>query len=289
MIKREACPLVVLVAAALLTLTLASCSSSKKMQGSTPAGEPAVFSAEQYLQTVRDNESEATHLTAKLHLKIAMGDQAISSTGTLRMKKDDVIQLSVLDPILHVTEVGRMEFTRTHVLIIDRFNKQYIDLPYDEVDFLKQANVDFNTLQALFWNELFQPGQDEPQAKAYTYQAPDGTAPLTTGAVDISYTDRILKYRFHTEQPTGTLLQTTISGTRGSGAQFVCDYGDFVRFKGKTFPANMTLSFAMGAQSASLTLDLSSLRDNADWSARTYPPASYTKADTENILRALVK
>lgn len=267
---------------ALLAMALAACSSSRKLQGNSETNATAAFSPEQCLQTLRDNESEATHLTAKLRLRITMGDQSISSTGTLRMKKDDVIQLSVLDPILHVAEVGRMEFTRTHVLIIDRFNKQYLDVPYDEVDFLKRANLDFNTLQALFWNELFLPGQDEPQADAYTYTREEGT-------IDISYTDRILKYCFRTELPEGKLRQTNISGTRDNGSQFAFDYDDFVRFKGKPFPASMTMSFSLGTQTASLYLALSSLRDNSDWSARTYAPASYTKADAEKILRALVK
>lgn len=277
---------------ALMTVALAACSTSKKITANEDAGltGSAPFVPDTYLATIRANECDATHLTAKLHLRIQMGEQSVSSTGTLRMKKDDVIQLSVLDPILHVAEIGRMEFTRTHVLIIDRFNKQFIDVPYDEVDFLKRANVDFNTLQALFWNEVFLPGEDEPAAGAYTYLTPEGHTPQASSPqVDLTYMDRLLQYRFHTQQPDGTLLSTDISSAHGGDSQFSFDYADFQRFKGKTFPADMTMSFTMGSQSASLNINLSSLRDNADWSARSYAPASYTQVDAEKILRALVQ
>lgn len=271
-------PILPLLAAA---LWLAACGSSKKVV-SEASSVAAAFSPEAYLQTVQDNRSEAECLTAKTRLNITLGDKSISSTGTLRMKKDDVIQLSVLDPFLHVAEVGRMEFTPTHVLIIDRFNKQYLYVPYEEADFLQRANVDFHTLQSLFWNELFLPGGAEPQANDYTFTNDSGT-------IEMGYQDQHLTYRFYSPYPTGTLTRTDITGTRNQQSQFQFLYGDFDKFKGKTFPTSMQMSFIMGRQSATLSIGLSSLKDNSDWSTRSNVPDSYTKADPEKILRALVK
>lgn len=264
-------------------LLLAACAGQKKIADeAAPVQTP--LTPEAYLQAVQDNRCEAECLTAKTKVKITLADKSVSSTGTLRMKKDDVIQLAVLDPILHIAEVGRMEFTTTHVLILDRFNKQYIYVPYESADFLKRANVDFHTLQALFRNELFLPDGTEPQADDYTFTPTDGGS-----AVELGYADKLLTYRFYTQQPTGTLTRTDITGTRNRQSQFQFLYADFEKFKGKAFPTRMEMSFVMGGQCATLTIGLSSLKDDSGWDTRSTIPDSYTQADAEKILGALVK
>lgn len=74
------------------------------------------------------------------------------------MKRDQMIRISLR---MLGFEVGVMEFTPADVLVIDRFNKQYVRAAYNEVGFLRQAGLDFYSLQALFWNELFLPGQHQ--------------------------------------------------------------------------------------------------------------------------------
>ena len=278
----------------LLCLALGACRSSKQLADTTAPLESATpFSPQAYLQRVETNQSEANCLTAKTKLKITMGEKTISSTGTLRMKRDDVIQLSVLDPILHVAEVGRMEFTQDRVLIIDRFNKQYIDVPYNEVAFLQRANVDFHTLQSLFWNELFVPGQPEVEVAAayerFVFSSAEGGEPTNTGEVKIDFADALLDYSFYTQQPLGTLIRTDITGNRTRQSQFQFEYADFIKFDGKAFPAKMIMSFVMSKQSASLSISLSSLKDDDGWATRSNVPENYTKADAEKILRALVR
>lgn len=271
----------------ILILGLSACRSSKQLTDTSALQESeTAFSPQAYLQRVEDNQSEAKCLTAKTKLKITMGEKTISSTGTLRMKRDDVIQISVLDPILHVAEVGRMEFTQERVLIIDRFNKQYIDVPYDSVAFLQRANVDFHTLQSLFWNELFVPGKPAVEVADAAAQFAFSNA---EGEVQISFADQLLDYTFYTRQPLGTLIRTDITGTRNKQSQFQFEYADFVKFSGKAFPANMIMSFVMGKQSASLSINLSSLKDDDGWATRSSVPENYTKADAEKILRSLVK
>ena len=66
-------------------------------------------------------------------MDINLGQKDLSVNGTLRMKRNDVVQLSLT---FLGMEVGRMEFTPSDVLIIDRFNKQYVRASYDEVSFL---------------------------------------------------------------------------------------------------------------------------------------------------------
>lgn len=74
------------------------------------------------------------------------------------MRKDEVIRLQLLIPLLR-SEVGRIEFTKDYVLFIDRMHKQYVKANYTDVAFLKNNGINFYSLQALFWNQLFIPGE----------------------------------------------------------------------------------------------------------------------------------
>lgn len=279
-------------AACALCLLLASCGSQRKAAGGEAAGTPAVqaaFSASSYVQTVCANAVAEKNLVARVRVQMQMGGKSIRTTGSLRMRKDNVIQLSLVDPLVGIAEVGRMEFSKTRVLIIDRINKQYVDVPYSEVPFLRRANIDFNTLQSLFWNEMFQPGRAAPAADAFAITGDHGAAPAPQGAVNLAYRDRMLRYTFFTTAPSGTLNRTSITSNSDSTAQFSFDYSDFDKFENKRFPRSMVMSFVMGRRQASLTFSLSSVRASSDWAARTKAPSKYTKADPERILHALVK
>lgn len=281
-----------LVAALLLT---ASCRSSKSAAGAVDAQAEAsaahtAFSTSNYFNTISRNALEEDFLTAKIRIQILMDGKSVSSTGTLRMQRDEVIQLSVVDPLLGIAELGRMEFSTDRVLLIDRFHKQYIDVPYAEIDFLQRANVDFYALQSLFWNEVFQPGTRRASASAFSYTNSAGQ-PVGTqdGIVNLNYKDRVLQYEFQTVQPSGTLSRTIISGESKSKAEFQFDYADFQKFGGKDFPFEMVMAFIMGSRQAQFKINLSGVRSNSDWVKHTPAPKKYTKANPTDILRSLVR
>ncbi|MCM1312506.1 MAG: DUF4292 domain-containing protein [Bacteroides sp.] len=267
-----------------LILSATSCGSSQKgiIKGNN-IPEMSAFSPDAYFSLVKSNDSKEKDITAKINVTISSGSKSMSTNGTLKMKKDDVIQVSLVDPILGMMEVGRMEFTRSKVLVIDRINKQYIDVPYEDVDFLKKANIDFNTLQSLFWNEVFEPGNKQPKASAFTYKD-NGD-----GSLEMGYTDKILAYSFDTEKQTGILNKTKVTDTKSQSYQMRFDYGNFTDFEGNKFPKELTLSFTSGTKSASLAFKLSSIKNSSDWVARTSIPAKYQKASPEKILKMLVK
>lgn len=276
-----------------MALALASCGTSRKATGETSATpsaqEGTAFSAADHLARIAARRCHEKNVTAKLHVQIAMGDKRMSTSGTLRMRRDDVIQLSVVDPILGVAELMKAEFTRERVLILDRLNKHYIDVPYKDISFLRRADLDFTTLQSLFWNEVFLPGEDTPTASAFTFTNPQGETPSRTDDVWLDHTSSALHYRFVTRQADGSLRSTRITSAKGDEAQFQFDYDDFQHFKGGEFPRQMVLRFTLGTQQASLTLDLSSLRNDSDWTTRTQVPSRYSKADAEKMMRSMIR
>ncbi len=279
----KVCKIILGICVVLMT----ACGSHKTLTDNGLGKGP--FASELYVQAIVGRQTPEQNLTAKVKVTIKMGEKSISTNGTLRMKKNDVIQLSLVDPLLGIAEIGRMEFTRLHVLIIDRFNKQYIDVPYDEVSFLKRANIDFFTLQALFWNQIFEPGQTSVDASHFSFTNADAGAPKNKGTVLVTYEDKLLNYVFQTEAPSGTLQRTAISSNRDESAQFAFDYAKFGKFEHASFPREMTMSFVMGQRQASLHFSLSSLHNNSDWNARTPVPSKYKKADPEKIFNSLVR
>lgn len=279
--KGSVCSLVGLICMA--CLMLASCHSTKGLdKSSASTAVSAGFSATQHFDKVKANNSQQQNLVSKVNVSLAYDDKSVSTSGSLKMKKDDVIQLSLVDPILGVMELGRIEFTKTHVLILDRVNKQYIDVPYSDVSFLQKANIDFNTLQSLFWNSVFEPGKSAPVASDFNYEQ-------TSGNVRMLYKDKMLTYDFCTRPTDGRLEKTSI--TSNSDKSYQCDftYADFSTFENKPFPKDMTMAFRAGSRKFSLSLSLGSIKNSSDWIARTSVPSKYSKADTEKILKQLIK
>ena len=138
---------------ATVVVCFAACGTSRKAtkgSGTENSGK-AEATAEAYKEKVVSNFQTAQYLTARATISLKAGTKDISVGGSLKMKRNDVIQLSLT--FLGI-EVGRMEFTTTDVLIIDKINKQYVRAPYSQASFLESAGLDFYSLQSLFWNEI---------------------------------------------------------------------------------------------------------------------------------------
>ena len=265
-------------------IALSSCKSSKPVvnPNSPIVSTNTTFAADKYMSMVASNNSTQANLTAKVKVVVDVDGKSVSTSGSLKMKKDDVIQLSLVDPLLGVMELGRMEFTKTRVLIVDRVNKQYVDVPYSDVSFLTKANIDFYTLQSLFWHEVFEPGKKTAKASDFRYQDSGDN-------INITFVDKMLTYKFETQKKQGQLNHTLITNNTDQTYRFAFSYDKFTSFYNKPFPREMTMSFTTADQKTSLSMSLSSLKNASDWVARSSAPSKYTKANPETLFKMLVK
>lgn len=150
-------------------LVMASCRSAKKAvdngtdktapvvtvntPSATPSKETAKAPAKQDAPSAAKQIAAGTNFTAKVKVRLRRDDKDISTTGTLRMRYDDVIQITLVDPLLGIAEVGRLELSPSSVLVIDRLNKRYVSTTYEEFSSLKSRNIGFSTIQNFFWQE----------------------------------------------------------------------------------------------------------------------------------------
>lgn len=260
-----------------VTMLFAGCKSSSRLDKGPNA--PAMA----YAEKVLDNRQTAQAVTAKMRISIKAGEKDISLSGNLKMMRNDVIQLSL--SLLGI-EVGRMEFTREEVLIVDRYHKQYTRVPYQQIDFLQSAQLDFNALQSIFWNEIFVPGKpDVSQALGDFRLSESGDHTLL-----ILSTAPKLDYSFLTVTNSGQLSRTSVRPKElNNSDNLECRYSNFTKLGGKNFPQSIRLQFKGDKAVYTLDMALSSLNNNTGWETRTELSSKYTPMKADNILDKILK
>lgn len=270
------------VAVVAVPLFLTSCHSSKNVV--KDVAQPV--SAEQleqsaFLEKVNDNSAKPQFVTSKLKFSIEYGPQQVSLTGNLRMKRDDVIQLQLM--AFGFVEAGRIEFTKDYVLIIDRINKQFLKAPYNYVDFLRNSGINFYTLQALFWNELFMPGRQKVDKTALE----KFSANMDSEDVVISLDEGKMNYSWLANNKSGRIKMANISyrDQLKGNTQLNWDYKEFSRMDKISFPSNMGVTLTMPEKEVKLGIRLNYLKNESDWATRTKVSDKYREVTVDQILR----
>lgn len=277
------------------TVCLTACRTAKKASklpspapGEMPAKRPSLkpdrseAAAAYVQQVVQLNNSHAKPcLTANVKVSLSGLGKELSVNGALRMKRDDVVRLSLR---FLGMEVGIMEFTPQDVLLVDRFHKQYVRASYHEVSFLKQANLDFYALQSLFWNELFVPGSRDVKSQTNNF-----SVVKTNGYTILSPTDTPkLSYCFLTHADRALIEKVKVQGKKATDkGEFCWTYDNFKAFGARSFPMNMEMSVTGTGRDIKLKLNLSSLGTDSNWNTRTTISSKYQRRTVDEVLGGL--
>ena len=265
---------------AVLVLLLASCSSTQSLKKSQSIEG---MTETEYVESVISHAGGWDAMTAKMALAIDWeGKGTTKVNGTLRIKKGEVIQLSIA-PLLGI-EVARAEISPDGVLVIDRMNKRYVEVSFAEVKALANADLDFHTLQALFLNELFLPGKDDLTSRdASSFRVEVGLDGVT---LDVKKAKRF-SYRFLTQAPEALLKESCI-GLMNTPYRLKWEYAGFRPLDAKLFPSEMQVLFLGAKKPVKASFALSRLSTNADWDTHTEVSKRYEKVELEDILKLLL-
>lgn len=269
-----------MAAVAVALLLMAACSSTKNATKGGGSGKAS--SAAACVEQVAANFQTAEYITAKTSVELQSGSKSFTLGGNLRMKRNDVIQLSMT---FLGMEVARIEFTPQDVLVVDRFNKQYVKATYSEAGFLKSASLDFYVLQSMFWNEIFVPGERDVKSVARDFtMASSGDHTLLTLASSPK-----LDYDFLIKTADSQLDRVTVTpkNSPAGGESFVCRYGEFTDFGGKQFPTQISLRANGGKREVNMTINLSRLSNSSKWETRTKVPSGYKQCPVDEIMKKL--
>lgn len=271
------------VAVLALPLFMASCHVHKKAVKDTPETVVSAETQQQtaFLEKVNDNTSKPQFVTSKLKFSIEYGPQQVSLTGNLKMKRDDVIQLQLM--AFGFVEAGRIEFTKDYVLIIDRINKQFLKAPYNYVDFLRNSGINFFTLQALFWNELFVPGRQSVDKEALEKFSTN----MDAEDVVITLDEGKMNYSWLANNKSGRIKMANIAyrDQLKGNTQLNWDYKEFTRMGSIAFPSNMGIALTTPESEIKLGIRLNYLKNESDWATRTKVSDKYREVTVDQILR----
>ena len=270
-------------AALAATIVLAaSCGSHRKAVKSTPDAVNAdTLQKQAFLQKVNDNAQHARFITSKVKFGVEVGNRQMTLTGNLKMKRDDVIRLQLM--AFGFVEAGRLEFTKEYVLIMDRINKLYMKVPYAQMDFLRNSQIDFFVLQSLFWNELFQPGKVKVTDEALKSYSTD------MGGDDavIAMENGKMSYRWLADKENAQVKMANIMYNdrfRGN-YQLNWDYEDFQQNNRKFFPMQHKISFTTPEKEVKLGMTLNYMGADENWETRTEVSSKYRQVSVEEILQ----
>ncbi len=255
-----------------------------------------------FLEKVSDNAQNVNTITSKVKFQIQVGPQDMSLTGNLRMKRNDVIQMQLM--AFGFVEAARLEFTPDYVLCMDRINKQYIKASYDELSFLKESGLNFYSLQALFWNELFQPGQ----TKVTDVLLRNYNTSTDGNNVIITLTKGLMSYKWLANSSDSRINMANIvydnkdlidslsvskkkkdkeeaKEMKRNKTELTWDYEDFQNAGTSYFPYKNTVEFRTGKKDVKMTIILNYVQHETEWNTRTEVSSKYKKVSVDDILR----
>ena len=275
------------IAVLALPLVFTACKSHKKVAEPVEM-TPELIAKQDFINSVRENAQAMKFITSKVKFSVEVGQQKITLTGDLKMKRDDVIRLQLM--AFGFVEAGRIEMTKDYVLIMDRINKQYLKAPWMSVDFLRNSGMNFQTLQALFWNELFRPNQSS-LVKTNDKQVIDSIANYTIlesgDDMIIGLEEGKMDYSWLASRNTALLRMANIlyKDRFNGNTQLNWDYDEFKSLNKRMFPHKSAITLTTPEKEVKLGMTLNYIGADTEWETRTEISNKYREVTVDEILR----
>lgn len=263
-----------------LLLLLASCGTRKG--GMSGTGSQPVGSSQELVERINAQRFASPTLSSRITLTLFSGDKQTAVGGTLKMRRDEMIQMSLT--AMGLFEVGRLEFTPQSLTIIDRMNHRYVQVPYADVPTLQQAGISFYTFQSLFWNELFLFGLEgtQPSASQFSHQREGNQATLTNAD------NALMQLTFLADAASTVVTQTRIASQQSSFSPALqMDYQNFQRVEERDFPTSMTLQITGTDRTLKSSITLSNIKTSDEPIQPTDISKRYTKISLQEVLKVL--
>lgn len=118
------------------------------------------------LALVSANSLEYNTFSGKMKTLLRMGKSEIGVSSSLKMIKNEKLQLSIQAPILG--EMFRMSLSNDSLVIVDRMNKAYVAESMNLIRQTASFEFDLVNLQSLFTNQIFIAGKSDVTVGDYT-------------------------------------------------------------------------------------------------------------------------
>ena len=147
----------------LLAIIVTSCKSRQKIVYSTTPVEDKEYN--ELFKDVLSAAASYNTFSSRLNMTVTTGTRSISSRASLRMIKDEAIQISI-QPLFGV-EFFRFFIDTDTIVVLDRMNKRYVQESILSVKEQYPVGFDFYTLQSVLTNSPFVSGKKEADSTDY--------------------------------------------------------------------------------------------------------------------------
>lgn len=264
-----------------LIVLASSCGSLRHTERAPMIGG---LKGEEYQEKVISSLPHWNCVTGKVSLNLNTGSSKNTKlSATLRMKKGEVIQLSVA-PLLGI-EVARLEISPERILAVDRLHKQYVEVSFEDLNRMANLNLSFNVLQSLFMNEIFLPGKETVEVSdLHRFRM---TSEGNYALWKVKDTKK-LAYSFRTTADKGWLENTSVA-LSGTPYALNWTYGEFGKLGAAYFPQHILAELMGSGKTYSLDMKLSRMSVGEDWETRTSLSSKYKKIELATLLKMWLK
>ncbi|MCQ2335507.1 MAG: DUF4292 domain-containing protein [Paludibacteraceae bacterium] len=263
----------------LTTLIIAGCSTQKNISSQHAA---TISKTETLIsQTIRNQPAFMTFNATKAKLLINYEQRSISSNATITMVQDSIIIFSI-QPLLGI-ELMRIEATGTDLMVLDKMNRRYVQMSYDELQQKTGLPITFADLQALAMNRLFILGQ--PQSVLLKKKSVNIQPAQVQTQTLIQATHDQLNYRYCINDGDYLLMSTTISPEQTADNEGLSiKYDGHATYGQIVYPNAIDIDLNIMQRAATLHLTMPNIEFNQTVNAKRVKLSSYKKTTLGNIL-----
>ena len=273
------------MAVPVMLLILSSCASKKKAVVENKPLTTEQLATKGFIERVQENAITQKFITSKVKFSVETGAQKLTLTGNLKMKRDECIRLQLM--AFGFVEAGRIELTPDYVLIMDRINKLYLKAPYVQVDFLRNNGLNFNTMQALFWNELSKPAKYSVNKEIMPVDTAQYTMIENGDDMVINFEAGKMLYSWLASRTDGQIRMANMlykDKLNNTTSQLHWDYQDSAEVNNKQFPTKSVITLTAPKKEVKLGMTLNYIKHDTDWETRTEVSNKYREVTIDEIL-----
>lgn len=261
-----------------------SCKSTKSLQTTQKAMD---LEDQERFEALLANVPKFNTFSSKINLSVTLHGNDISARGTLKMIRDEALQLSVQ---LLGLEMFRLYMTPDSVVLIDRINSRYLAEKTDKYLSRLPLELHLGMLQSLFLNQPFLPDKKQlgpDDGKRFSYKN-SGTSLL----MEAEENSRV-SYGFYLNEDNLIARTQVESLPRPSALSLKWDYSLFEQDAAGWFPkrSQALLCDDSGETVLELQLTYSKPQWNDSRLTITAPVVSskYKRIDTDALIKSLLK
>lgn len=266
-------------------LTASSCRSTRSLTGNSNDIENI---DKDWFERINDTSLKTGTVSAKIKLELNADGKKQDIGGSCNLQRDKIIQLSLV--AFGFIEVGRLEITPDYLMIVNRMQREYVKVSFDDVPYLTDAGINFHNLQSLFWADLFVTDNDSACSKDNFISTKNGSQMQLVSTGFPTFTTQ-----FTVSLATGLLSRTAIIVPQKKSTPLLeWRYEHYAEIKKddnqKYFPDKINLAVMGGGNNPTAKLSLSNLKcTNKQIEPSKEPGGKYKQIDANKILKTLMK